>query len=282
MEGPPQDSEARKASQHAEIDRRYRRPVARDVSKRNLVSRLRFRDLERIFRARYGSLLENNAKWLFPDDDAGRDDLRLLLEHLCGSPTAPLSIPLWSRRAPWISDEELRDLVQEISAHPRGISADSVGHRLRLTYNERKRLRVTTIFCVNKTREEVAALQKEEKRQRDRERQRRNRESTRHDATTAPRSSLDRMSPRAEAVYYNLGSRWQIIKRVCAAVGKLPAFEDLSPDSLRVVVHRAIKELYDAGLVDQKRESLPGRLARLLVRRCQPNRNSRVSPSAPK
>ena len=73
-----------------------------------LFPRLRRRQLERIFKDRYGSLT-------LPDDDAGRDDLRLMADHLAqiGKEYIEAWASLW---APWLSSEATDALIEQVGA----------------------------------------------------------------------------------------------------------------------------------------------------------------------
>src|SRR5262249_35924506 len=97
------------ASQRAEIDRRYKRTKRRRVS----LAALRVRDLNRLFEARYGEML--------PDDDAGRDDARIMAHHLAQLAGDPRRHVLgWLRlRAPWLSLADADKFLLEAIFKPR-------------------------------------------------------------------------------------------------------------------------------------------------------------------
>jgi hypothetical protein len=106
---------------------------------------LRLHDLAKIFRHRYGVTL--------PDDDAGRDDLDVAINHLASlaRPRRPIAfwIELW---APWLTAAEQRDIVGPALAHPQYWKADALAWRLRLTKEERRMLGVTTIGAIDETK----------------------------------------------------------------------------------------------------------------------------------
>ena len=62
--------------QHAEIARRYKAKQAQKP--RVSIGSLRINELNRLFTARYGLTL--------PDDDAGRDDIVVMAQHLACRP----------------------------------------------------------------------------------------------------------------------------------------------------------------------------------------------------
>ena len=72
------------------------------MSKAETIRRLLVGDLRRIFRHRYGATL--------PDDDAGRDDLKLLLLPISLSPKAAAEKMQYQIEiiAPWMPDTEAR------------------------------------------------------------------------------------------------------------------------------------------------------------------------------
>src|ERR1700733_278032 len=94
---------------------------------------LRMHDLALLFRSRYGTAL--------PDDDAGRDDLAVALNHLAclAHPRGHIAnwIDLW---APWLTAKEQRELVAQILANPQRWKADALAWRLRLTMEQRTML----------------------------------------------------------------------------------------------------------------------------------------------
>ena len=120
-----------KQAQHREIARRYKRAKRRKVS----LAALRIRDLNRLFRARYGETL--------PDDDSGRDDARIMAHHLASLSGDPRRHVLeWFKlRAPWLSLADADKLLIEAIAKPRRWRADRLAWRLRLIEVDRAALR---------------------------------------------------------------------------------------------------------------------------------------------
>ena len=100
-----------------------------------MIRRLRLGDLKRLLRSRYGHTL--------PDDDAGREDLRLLLWTISmgqGDWTKlKNTIEVW---APWMDTDEALQLIEEINRTPdylRKPKARLLGEKLGLTNHERQR-----------------------------------------------------------------------------------------------------------------------------------------------
>src|SRR5262245_5302642 len=87
-----------------EVALRYGRVRRRRGFTDNLISNKRLRDLGRFFHHRYGQLL-------LPDDDSGRADLAVALDHIVRRPDAALVLRKWARSwAPWITDTELETM----------------------------------------------------------------------------------------------------------------------------------------------------------------------------
>jgi len=81
-------------------------------------------------------------------------------------------VKLWCERwASWASIIQCRDAAHEALRRKRIDTADQCGARLRLSYEERTRLRITTIGSFDVNKRKRAKLSKERKRIRDRERQ---------------------------------------------------------------------------------------------------------------
>lgn len=106
---------------------------------------LRLHDLAKIFRHRYGVTL--------PDDDAGRDDLTVAVNHLASLARPRRHIANWIELwAPWLTAGEQRDMVGAALANPQHWKADALAWRLRLTKEERRMLGVTTIGAIDENK----------------------------------------------------------------------------------------------------------------------------------
>jgi hypothetical protein len=117
----------------------------------------RGQDLAAIFEERCGRYL--------PDDDAGRECLAELVNHLIrlvpnGVAAARANARL---QAPWVTVAELDDLIEsarESLEHP-PVSAAKLGKALRLTADEVKRIGITTITAFDHGVEETRQRQRE-------------------------------------------------------------------------------------------------------------------------
>jgi hypothetical protein len=125
----------RKAAKHREIARHYDRP-RRKGGGPSIVA-LRRRDLEAFFGDKYGRT--------FPDDDAGREDLVVLLHFVSklGDPRATRDSA--ARWCPWLTDAEYTAMLDAIARNPRRWRADSLAREIGLDRATRTRLGITTI-----------------------------------------------------------------------------------------------------------------------------------------
>ena len=122
------------------------------------IRRLVLGELKRIYRGRYGVTL--------PDDDAGRDDLELLLVHVVADKRRH-AIEIWS---PWISEPQAERMLAKLPATRPSLPA--IAERLRLTYAEREAHAVRLIPPVDLTAAELEEHRKAKRRARQAERRR--------------------------------------------------------------------------------------------------------------
>jgi hypothetical protein len=133
------------------------------------VHRVRLGHVRKLLHHRYGTAL--------PDDDAGSEDLRILL-HVKAHAYSP------ARReqallneigllAPWMPADRARQLAAEIAANPMKLKADTLGRMLTLDSSTRDRLRIWQIGAIDMD----AEGRKERRRQRDREHRQRKRQA---------------------------------------------------------------------------------------------------------
>lgn len=103
---------------------------------------LRVMDLEFVFADRYGPTL--------PDDDAGWEDFYIIANHLAfdgwTTDRRVADIVEWAElRCPDFAPDKVTKLARRVVAHPRRWNAETLGQKLRLSMDDRKRLGVTTI-----------------------------------------------------------------------------------------------------------------------------------------
>ena len=149
------------------------------------VRQLRYGALVKLFRHRWGYVL--------PQDDAGRDDLWLLVTNVSLAAVEPQkkmrhAIAVW---APWIEPEEAAayvELVWGLDIYERIPTAQELGRRLRLTNAERLLLKLWPFKPIDATDAELA----EQRRARRNERRRAKRGRTRAEYEAA---SLTKQRP---------------------------------------------------------------------------------------
>jgi len=123
------------------------KPKSRKLRRRSpmqLVT-LRLNDLAKLFRGRYGHVL--------PDDDAGRDDMLVAINHLACLPHPQKPIDHWLEIwAPWLTVIERKQIVGDALQNPQRWKADALAWRLRLTAADRHALGITTIGAIDENK----------------------------------------------------------------------------------------------------------------------------------
>ena len=241
MLGPTHDTQRRpspavvRAKRH-EIAVRYSRHGR--LPKAIVRNRVRFADLRRVFRDHYG-------RFVLPDDDAGRDDAQIAIDHLVGTPgITQRKINAWLNQwAPWMTPGEIEDCLAQAYRWPWKWTAEKLGTHLNLTDADRTRLRITTIAPCDLTKSERAKRRADRKRERDRNRQRQKRQAERWQRT------LD-LSQRTERVRSTLSDKWQLASEIADACA--PDFNGLCGRSLRRAINRALNKLVQARMAEQR------------------------------
>lgn len=117
------------------------------------IAALRLNDLARLYRARYGITL--------PDDDAGRDDIAVAVNHLASLAHPRQRILKWLEVwAPWMTLKECETITAKAIMHQQHWTADQLAWRLRLTMADRTALAITTIGAIDCSRSERRKLRK--------------------------------------------------------------------------------------------------------------------------
>ena len=127
-----------------------RRIASRGAERKNkdqIVGKIRIGSLNKLFAYRYGGC-PTNCSWTFPDDDAGLEDLKILLHHYRF--TFAHKMPhVMKLRAPWATDK----VLEQVCAHPRKWKSERLGRLLNLTGKEWRELRIR-IAPVDMSKEE--------------------------------------------------------------------------------------------------------------------------------
>jgi hypothetical protein len=249
-------------------------------SKPERIQSLRRAQVLRLLEDRHGSRT-------LPDDDAGREYLQILFE-------LGLSAPAAQRLAPWLRDGELERLINCADGNfaawrkSAGRVADLIAARLNVTAEEKFRLSLHHIGCVDMDPAEVAAHVSEARRARQRRRalkRRQGQQSTRKVAAeSVPQSNgggqpvdpTDLLwalagSSRPSALWGGLmsaaGEWWRARDLAREAPHRLTAFRGLKGESAVQAVHRALRYLEHLGVVELERRDGQRGLKELWARR---------------
>lgn len=129
------------------------KPARKRPTRQAPFATLRCRELERIFRDRYGPVL--------PDDDAGRGDAEIMLQHIARKQAGDrqwLMEDYLDRSAPWLKGKERASLIRRVFRRPISYRADTLAAMIGLTYARRQRLGVTTIGAIDMSFEQRQKL----------------------------------------------------------------------------------------------------------------------------
>jgi hypothetical protein len=146
------------------------------IDKWECVRRLRYGDFLRLFRDRYHS----RGYLHFSDDEAGRDDLWLLVLNVSLAISEPKKkmrhvIEMW---APWLSTEEREAYIEHVwglDFYQRLMTGREIGERLGLTNSERDRLKLWQFKPIDMTDEQLVEHRRRKKNERRRSRRGRTR-----------------------------------------------------------------------------------------------------------
>jgi hypothetical protein len=108
---------------------------------------MRTGDLNKLFAKRYRSTRED---YVFPDDDAGIDDLRILLGHYAYSNPQRLT-KIAALRAPWLTGTQFDYMMADATMSPRMWTFQELGDHMNLTEAERRDLGIRTIGTIDVT-----------------------------------------------------------------------------------------------------------------------------------
>jgi hypothetical protein len=128
---------------------------------------IRCRELERIFRDRYGPVL--------PDDDAGRGDAEIMLQHIARKQAGDrqwLMEDYLDQSAPWLKGKERAALIRRVFRKPLSYRADTLAAMIGLTFARRRRLGITTIGAIDMSLEQREKLNREHDRDYQRDKRR--------------------------------------------------------------------------------------------------------------
>lgn len=211
------------------------------MSRSGFIASLRVSELRRLFDDRYPAGI--------PDDDAGRDDVELMLCHMVQLRDAPFAIDNFiAAKAPWLTLAELEAVKQRVSTSGHLFTADQLAARLSLTFDDRRRLGITTIGAVDKSASQRAEIQREKHREREKRRRRAEQRQLRRGPVVSKRALvvLDELPP----------CDWHSVAYLQGELISHPAFAGVGGPSMRKIIARALKELEAQRLVTT--EKRPG------------------------
>lgn len=149
------------AARKFEIAKRYNRKAKVGKRTRSMAA-IRLAELTRWLDDTYGAGLELYA------GERGYLIARIFAHHLGALPDAPRRITVWcSTYAPWISPRDLERLISEVLDCQIKWSADKLAWKLRLTDEQRTRLKIRTIGAMDCNREQREARRKAKRAERD-------------------------------------------------------------------------------------------------------------------
>lgn len=114
---------------------------AHKLSPTKMRKTIRIRDIERV--------LAFNYRGPLPDDDAGLEDLKIMIHHLIRI-TGDHAVHCWVERwAPWATTGMLDAMIAAAKADPRAWIADELADEMQLTFDIRQALGITTIGAID-------------------------------------------------------------------------------------------------------------------------------------
>jgi hypothetical protein len=239
------------AAGHRVLKRRYQRQRKRRAEENPSkpedirLAHLRWRELQRLLRQRYGAVL--------PDTFEARRDLEILVNYaLLTRKNVRHQTDLL---APWMDQDE----ADHLAAHQRPIlhKADDLAHKLNLRYCDRQALAITTIGSVDVDQAERDRLRRQ--RQNEAKRQKRAEE-------TAP---MD-LKPKEQKVLAKIDGTEIAVPELTRRLANLKEFKKLAEP--RKEVYRVLDHLVAAGLVADRFEPSPHGGKVRFVWRQQPSR----------
>jgi hypothetical protein len=229
------------AARHREIEKRWQRQRQRrgedklSEPKKVRLAAIRLRELQTIFRDRYGAQL--------PDDDAGLDDLELLVNYATVAGKRPEhQVSAW---APWCDAAEEERLIWSAATYPVWHTPDELAKRVGLRYCVRKRLSIRTIRCIDANSKELEQLRCNN-RNKNKRRKRAAKQVEPMQTETAPMN----LKPKEKKVLARIDGAEIAVPDLTRRLANLKEFRKLA--SPRQEVHRVLDHLVALGLVSER------------------------------
>jgi hypothetical protein len=235
------DARHREVKKHWRWQRKRRSEETPEKPEDVRLAHLRWRELQRLFRHRYGVEM--------PDTAEARRDLEILIGYAVLTSKRPQHlVELW---APWLDEDEADHMAAQ---RPILHRADDLARRLDLRYCDRQALAITTIGSVDVDQAERERLRC----------QRRNEAKQLKRAAKPECSTMPSMKPREKVVLAAIGTTEIPAASVVEQVKKHRAFRKLT--SAREEVHRILNRLLDKGLIVDRSEPRPQGTVRYISR----------------
>ena len=187
-----------------------------------------------------------------PDDDAGRDYVRLWVDHAAQLPDGrrrtEMFCEIW---APWMNDNDIANAYEAAVRCPRFWTGAELGEALNLAMYEREEKRITTIAPADVSEAKFTELRLEKKRERERARRRMKKKTPSIDRATERQKSL-------LAAVADIGG-WVKVPLIVEKVQNEPCWRDprgrsLPPKTLKRVVNRELRQLALNGALAERLE----------------------------
>ena len=145
------------AARKWEIKRRYSRKAAKVGKRTRSMAAIRLAQLTRWLDDTHGQGVE-----LEPSDESVML-ARIFAHHMGALPDMPRRVKAWiDRYTPWLDLASQERLIGEVAQCPLKWSADKLAWKLKLTDEQRSRLKITTIGAIDCSKEQRAARRKRE------------------------------------------------------------------------------------------------------------------------
>jgi hypothetical protein len=151
-----------------------RRPTAEQIAARKWEIRRRYSTKAKVgkrTRSMAAIRLADLTKWYNDVHGAGTElepsersieTLRIFAHHMGGLPDAPRRIMSWLLSyAPWLEHIERERLISQVVQCPIKWSADKLAWKIRLTDEQRSKLKITTIGAIDCSKEQRAIIRKQ-------------------------------------------------------------------------------------------------------------------------
>jgi hypothetical protein len=250
------------AARHREVKKRWQRTRKRrgeeQPSKPDDVrlAHLRWRELQRLLRHRYGAVMPATAE--------ARRDLEILIGYaILTGKKVQHQVELW---APWLDEDEADHLAAQ---RPVLHKADDLAHKLDLRYCDRQALAITTIGSVDVDQAERERLRRE--RCNEAKRQKRAAAAKQQQQEKAMQThTAENLPPKAQKVLARIDGAEIAVPELTRRVANLKEFKKLAEP--RREVNRVLDHLVAVGLVADRNENHPQGGKVRFVWRQQPSR----------